>query len=109
MDLCSYAGHDYLVIVDCYTDWPAIISMEHDTTAPQLITALRQSFWHTAIPDVLWSDGGPQFTSKIFYTKGLYTQDIYSILPSKQWKNRGYSEVYEEDQPIIMEWQVHGP
>lgn len=67
VDFCSYAGRDYLIIVDCYTDWPAIIPMDHGTTTPHLITALRQSFCRTAIPDVLWSDGGPQFTSKPFH------------------------------------------
>ena len=40
--------------------------MNRDTTTPKLITALRQSFCRTAIPDVLWSDGGPQFTCKMF-------------------------------------------
>ena len=80
VDLCSYAGHDYLVIVDCYTDWPAIISMERDTTAPQLIAALRQSFCCTAIPDILWSDGGPQFTFKKFHTNGsLHTRYLLLI------------------------------
>ena len=66
MDLCSYAGHDYLIMVDCYTDWPAIISMPHNTTTPQITAALRQAFCRTAIPDILWSDGGPQFTSAKF-------------------------------------------
>ena len=64
MDLCSYAGQDYLIIVDCYTDWPAIIPMTHNTTTH--ITALRQAFCRTAIPDIIWSDGGPQFTSNKF-------------------------------------------
>ena len=66
VDLCSYAGHDYLIMVDCYTDWPAIISMPHNTTTPQITAALRQAFCRTAIPDILWSDGGPQFTSAKF-------------------------------------------
>ena len=66
VDFCSYGGQDYLIIVDCYTDWPDIIHMGHDTTAPQLIKALRQSFCRTAIPEILWSDGGPQFTAKLF-------------------------------------------
>ena len=66
MNLCTYAGHDYLIVVDCYTDWPVILPMDHDTTTPKLITAIRQSFCRTAIPDVLWSDGGPQFTSNKF-------------------------------------------
>ena len=65
MDLCSYAEQDYLIIVDCYTDWPAIIPMTHNTH-PQIITALRQAFCRTAIPDIIWSDGGPQFTSNKF-------------------------------------------
>ena len=57
-----YAGQDYLITDDCHTDWPDIISMPHNTTAPQITTALQQLFCRTAIPDVLWSDGGPQFT-----------------------------------------------
>ena len=66
VDLCCYAGRTYLIIVDCFMDWPAIISLDHGTTALQVITALRQSFCRTAIPDIVWSDGGPQFTSKQF-------------------------------------------
>ena len=37
--------------------------MGKDTTAPNLIAALRDQFCRTAVPDLLWSDGGPQFTS----------------------------------------------
>ena len=66
VDLCFHAGHTYLIVVDCFTDWPAIISLDHGTTSAQVISAIRQSFCRTAIPDIIWSDGGPQFTSKIF-------------------------------------------
>ena len=66
IDLCSYAGHDYLITVDCYTDWPDIIPMKSNTTTPQITMALQQGFCRTAIPDVIWSDGGPQFTSSKF-------------------------------------------
>ena len=65
-DLCFYAGQSYLVMIDCYSDWPTIVLMGHDTTAPRLIKAVRQSFCRTGIPDTFWSDGGPQFTSKQF-------------------------------------------
>jgi len=61
VDLCVYAGQDYLIMVDCHTDWPDIIPM-----TSQITTALRQSFCRTAIPDIVWSDGGPQFTSHKF-------------------------------------------
>ncbi len=65
-DFCSYAGQDHLILVDCYSDWPTIVLMGHDTTAPRLIKAVRQSFCRTGIPATFWSDGGPQFTSKKF-------------------------------------------
>ena len=73
VDFCSYGGQTYLIIVDCFTDWPDIIFMGHNTTTFHLVQVMRQSFCRTAIPDILWSDGGPQFTSKQF-------QDF-----SKQW------------------------
>ena len=62
VDLCSHAGRTNLVIVDCLTDWPAVISLDHGTTSQQVIIAIRQSFCRTVIQDVVWSDGGPQFT-----------------------------------------------
>jgi len=40
--------------------------MRHNTTTTQIVTALRQAFCRTAIPDIIWSDGGPQFTSVKF-------------------------------------------
>ena len=27
VDFCSYAGREYLITVDCYTDWPDIVPM----------------------------------------------------------------------------------
>ena len=66
VDFCSYAGHDFLIIVDCHTDWPDIIHMGHNTTTPRLITALLNAFCRTGAPDIVWSDQGPQFTSKLF-------------------------------------------
>ena len=63
VDFASYGGRQFLIIVDCRTGWPDIIDMGKDTTAQKLIDALRDQFCRTAVPDVLWSDGGPQFTS----------------------------------------------
>ena len=65
-DFCSYAGQDYLILVDCYSDWPDIIPMGHNTTTSHLLSALRQSFCLTGVPDIFWSDQGPQFTAKSF-------------------------------------------
>ena len=62
-DFCQHAGKYYLVFVDCFTDWPTIVPLGTSTTATDLITASRELFSRTAVPDVFWSDGGPQFTS----------------------------------------------
>ena len=66
-DFCSHAGQQYLINVDCHTDWPDIIPMGQNTTAYHLTKALRGCFCRTGVPDKLWSDQGPQFTSKPFH------------------------------------------
>ena len=66
MDFAYLAGHNFLITVDCCTDWPEIIQMGKDMTAKKTIEATRNLFCRTAAPDVLWSDGGPQFTSEKF-------------------------------------------
>ena len=67
VDFCSYAGRDFLVLVDTCTDWPDIVFMGSNTTTPRLVTALKKEFCRSGVPDVLWSDQGPQFTSKLFH------------------------------------------
>ena len=58
--------------------------MGHNTTAAHLVHVSRQLFCRTAIPEIVWSDGGPQFTSKRF-------QDF-----SKQW---GFTHVHQTSSP----------
>ena len=65
-DYCSYGGKQFLILVDCFTDWPEVIPMGQNTSTHHLIQTLRQTFTRTAIPDVLWSDCGPQFTANTF-------------------------------------------
>ena len=78
-DLCYYAGRQYLIWVDCYTDWPIIVSMGKDTTAKHLTTAFTKIFAQTAVPDVLWTDRGPQFMAHQFQSF------------AKQWGFRHYT------------------
>ena len=66
LDFCSYAGHNFLITVDCYTDWPDIVHMGRNTTTSHLINILLKAFCRTGAPDIVWSDQGPQFTSKLF-------------------------------------------
>ena len=53
-DFCYPAGRIYLV--DCFTDWPTVISMGKSATALDTITTVRELFSHTAVPDMFWSD-----------------------------------------------------
>ena len=52
--------------MDCYSDWPDINPMGHNTTTSSLTAALQQSFCRTGVPDIFWSDQGPQFMAKSF-------------------------------------------
>ena len=63
VDFATCQGKNYLIMIDCYSDWPSIQLMRRDTTARSLISALRNYFSRTAVPDLLYSDGGPQFRS----------------------------------------------
>ena len=65
-DFCCHVGRQYLIWVDCYSDWPIIVSMGKDTTTNRLLAALREIFSQTAVPDILWTDRGPQFMAKRF-------------------------------------------
>ena len=77
----SYAGQDYLILIDCYSDWPDIIPMGHNnTTSSHVVAALKQSFCCTGVPDIFWSYQGPQFTAKSFqdFAKIWWFQHITS-------------------------------
>lgn len=63
-DFCSYAGWEFLILVDCYTDWPDEVFI---TTTPRLVTAPFVALVCLIyVPDILWSNQGPQFTSHVF-------------------------------------------
>ena len=64
VDYAEKNGHKFIIIVDCKTDWPDIIRCKNgNTSAKALIKDLRATFCRTAVPNILWSDQGPQFTS----------------------------------------------
>ena len=47
-DFASYGSKQFLIIVDCKSDWPDIIEMGKDTTAAKLPTTMRDYFCRTA-------------------------------------------------------------
>jgi len=60
-DYFHYRGHNYLVLVDRYSNWPIV--EEASNGAAGLMAALRRVFVTYGISDELTSDGGPEFTS----------------------------------------------
>lgn len=58
-DYFHYGGHNYLVAVDRYSNWPIV--EEASNGASGLIAALRRIFVTYGISDELTSDGGPEF------------------------------------------------
>ena len=65
-DLCEVNGHTYLVLVDYYSSF---IEIEHlkETTSMQVIKRCKSQFARHGIPDILFSDNGPQFSSQQFH------------------------------------------
>ena len=64
IDFASFGGRNFLIIVDCKTDWPDIIEVGKDMKATKPSASLRDHFCRTAVPEFMWSNGGPQFTSQ---------------------------------------------
>lgn len=64
-DFFHFAGCNYIVVVDRYTNWPIVEKSCHGANG--LITCLRRIFVTYGICDELTSDGGPEFTA--FATK----------------------------------------
>ena len=61
VDFAQHGGCQFLITVDCFTDWPDVFVMGDDTSSRALIDKARTLFCRSAAPDVFWSDQGPQF------------------------------------------------
>lgn len=80
-DIGSYAGRQFLIVVNCKTDWPDIIDLGKDTTASHLIESLQDQFCRTAVPDL-----GVK-TCNFSHSVGCFTSCIITTLPSKYWQS----------------------
>jgi Integrase zinc binding domain len=64
-DLFTIHGRNYLVTVD-YCSHFFEIDFLPDTMSETVVTKLKHHFARHGIPDVVLSDGGPQYTSSVF-------------------------------------------
>ena len=60
-------GSKYLVIVDYYTKMPFVRKMSpSQCNSARMIAVLKELFAEHGIPEVIWTDNGPQFPSHLF-------------------------------------------
>ena len=65
-DLFSCQGWQYLVYTDRKTGWPCISAAGRSADSPCVIRLLRRWFPDVGVPQILTTDGGPQFASQKF-------------------------------------------
>ena len=62
MDLFSFKGGSYLVIVDYFSNFPELCHLS-DTLSTSVIAKVKATFSRYGIPKYVVSDNGPQFSS----------------------------------------------
>ena len=65
MDLFEFENQTYLITVDCFSRWIEI-DLLTKTTTRAVINKLGEHFSRFGVPEVIRSDGGPQFVSHEF-------------------------------------------
>ena len=65
MDLFEWKGHQYLLVVDYFSQWIEIAHLMQ-TTSSAVIEHVKAIFACQGIPEVIVSDNGPQFNSRVF-------------------------------------------
>ena len=64
-DMCELPGHMLLVVVDYYSNFVEVECV-HRATTSRVTKVLRPLFARYGVPDVLFTDNGPQFDSSEF-------------------------------------------
>ena len=94
MDFCSHASHNYLTVVNCYTDWPAILITPPPQNSSQLLNshfvALQFLMWFGLMED----PSSYPTNSRNFHNSGaFYTKYLAHIIPKVMGKYRPPSSV----------------
>ena len=74
-DLFTMAGNEYLLIADQYNRSPFIRRL-HSTSSTAVIKNIKAIFKERGIPEILYTDNGPQFASREF----VYVSKTYTFL-----------------------------
>ena len=92
-DMFQFKGSKYLLCVDFYSKYPEIVRMP-STTSLQTITAFKSVFARHGIPNELFTDNGPQFSSYVFKKFAADWDLIHSTSSPKYPQSNGQAERY---------------
>lgn len=102
--LFSYNGKEFLITVGCYSNfWE--IDLLASTSAPTMVTTLKNHFARYRCPDTPVSDNGPQFTSQEFaYFVKAWQFKHRTISPGNRKANRKVEAVVKTTKELLMKY-----
>jgi transposase InsO family protein len=79
-DFFDLDGEEYLLLVDHYTKFPFVRLMSRSCSSKATIDYLKETFGIQGIPEILYTDNGPQFSAHVFkqFAKSWSFQHITS-------------------------------
>ncbi|KAJ8873519.1 hypothetical protein PR048_024337 [Dryococelus australis] len=66
VDFAMTSGRDLLIVMDAHSKWVDVFVMHSTTAIEVMIAKLRTLFSSYRLPEIIFSDNGPQFTSEDF-------------------------------------------
>ena len=103
LDLFELNGKHYLIAVD-YFSYFIEIDLLTSMTSSRVITLLKKQFARFGVPNVIMSDGGPQFVSQDFAKKWGITHVISS--PMHQQANAKAESAVKVMQTLLEKCEV---
>ena len=91
MNLFSFKGRDYLLVVDYFSNYPEVCLL-NDTHSGSVIMKLKSIFSCFGIPKVVISDNGPQFSSYQFMRFAKEWDFTHDPSSPKHAKSNGMAE-----------------
>ena len=91
MDVFRSKGEDYLITVDYLTDFIEISKLPHTLTTA-VITACKEQFARQGIPELVRTDGGPQFMSYEFGKFAKEWEFVHSVSAPYHSQSNGKAE-----------------
>lgn len=100
-DLFQYGGKDYVMIVDNYSNWFDFTELK-STVSSEVIKYLKKIFGYFGEPEEVFSDGGPQYSSKEFAEFAQKFNFTHHMSSPHYPKSNGLAERYVQVSKNIL-------